>query len=517
MVILGLADGLDAGAALVHGDEVRGVVRQAAVDGQPRSRAFPWDAAQAVLNQAGASRTDVDVIAVAGRFTPPFFVRRHPGIHAFTRDPFSSVHGANLFWQRVLRSSGLGALEADRARDWLEEKARGHALQSRRMVLVDVHKALAAATYRTQERDDALVVVVHPRGDGLLASVYRGRSGQLNRVHEVADMGALHVHLARCQSALELDPWTGEGALWALAGAGVPNLVLVDQLRQEVSYASGAVQGASAAGGSLDDLPWADLRQASRADAAASVQAHLSEVVQAVVEEALARFGTGEDAIAVAGAWMANPRLVASLAELPGVSAVHAAPLPGHASRALGAALDVAGAAPRRRSWVPTVGQAPPPEVVEALQEGHPVVRWAGPPIGARHGAGAATVLVRGSAARAVGRSLHAVGEPVVVARPGAYELAAPGAPPLGTAGLAAVAVTSWPPEMAGVVPRDQRVHLVEAQGGLAALLDAVGIPALVGWPAAIGDAPPHEAGLDRVMDAAGAHWIEEASGWRRR
>lgn len=516
MVILGLGDGWDAGAALVRGDEVLGVVRQASVDGQPRSRAFPWDAVQRVLFDAGVRRDEIDTIALAGRFTPPFFVRRHPGIHAFTNDPFSSLHGPNLFWQRVLRSSGLGALEADRAQDWLAERARGHGLDARRVVLVDAHKALAAAAYRSQPHDDALVVVLHPRGDGLLGSVHRGRAGQLNRVHEMYDTGALHVHLPRCQAALGLDPWTGESSLWALAAEGSPHPVLLDLLRQELSFVDGQVQGSSAAGGSIEELPWMDLAAAPRPDAAATVRQHLSELAVDFVTQAIQRYGVPGGALVVAGAWMASPRLVADLAGRDDVSSVHGAPLPGHASRALGAALDVAGAGPRSRDLVPEGASTFPVDVGDALGRGEPVVRWLGPPIGARHGAGSASVLVRVADAARVGRALHADGEPALVVLPSPSLRGAGVAGSTLRAGLAAISVPDRP-DLRPVIAPDGRAHVVVASGGLADLVAAGGNGALAAWPVAIGDAPPTPRDLDRVMRAAGARWIEDLTGWRCR
>lgn len=517
MVILGLADGLDAGAALVRGDEILGVVRQSSVDGQPRSRAFPWDAVQRVLFDAGVRREQVEALALAGRFTPPFFVRRHPGVHAFTNDPFSSLHGPNLFWQRVLRSSGLGALEADRARDWVDQRAQGHGIHAQRVVLVDVHKALAAAAYRTQAQDDALVVVLHPRGDGLLGSVHRGRSGQLNRVHEVQDLGSLHVHLARAQATLGLDPWTGEAALWQLAASGEAHPVLVNQLRQELWFEEGQIRGAGTFVGSPEELPWSDLRAAPREDAAASVRAHLKELASAFVAYAVERFGRGKESLVVAGAWMANPRLLGDLAELDGVARVHGAPLPGHASRALGAALDVAGAAPRERSLVSEEGCPAPAEALDALRGGEPVVRWMGPPLGARHGAGAASVLVTPDRARAVGDALHAVGEPALVTRPGTLEGQFDAHQTSVSGGMAALAVHAVPAALAGLVAADGRAHVVHATATLADLVGASGVPGLAAWPVAVGDAAPNPRDLDRVMRIAGARWIEDRSGWRRR
>ncbi|MFK7931182.1 MAG: hypothetical protein AB8H79_23565, partial [Myxococcota bacterium] len=82
MVILGIADGLDSGAALVVGGEVVATTTQASLDRASRSRVFPWGATEDVLQGAGLSRSDVDQVAVAGRFTPPLVLRRFPGLRA---------------------------------------------------------------------------------------------------------------------------------------------------------------------------------------------------------------------------------------------------------------------------------------------------------------------------------------------------------------------------------------------------------------------------------------------------
>ncbi len=68
MVILGVGDGLDAGAALVVDDRPVAVEAQERLDRVPRSRAFPWGAVDAVLQESGLRERDVDLIAVAGRF-----------------------------------------------------------------------------------------------------------------------------------------------------------------------------------------------------------------------------------------------------------------------------------------------------------------------------------------------------------------------------------------------------------------------------------------------------------------
>ena len=56
MYILGVADGLDAGAALVRDDQLVAVAHQARLDRTPRSRAFPWDAIEEVLRSAASDQ-----------------------------------------------------------------------------------------------------------------------------------------------------------------------------------------------------------------------------------------------------------------------------------------------------------------------------------------------------------------------------------------------------------------------------------------------------------------------------
>jgi predicted NodU family carbamoyl transferase len=73
VVILGLGDGLDAAASLVIDDEVVAVEREEHHDRTPRSRAFPWQAIEAVLEEAGLRHRHVDEVGLAGRFSPPFF------------------------------------------------------------------------------------------------------------------------------------------------------------------------------------------------------------------------------------------------------------------------------------------------------------------------------------------------------------------------------------------------------------------------------------------------------------
>ena len=69
MVILGIADGPDASAAIVVDGKPVAAVAQEAIDRVRHSRAFPSGAIDAALDVAGVKPREVDRIAVGTSFT----------------------------------------------------------------------------------------------------------------------------------------------------------------------------------------------------------------------------------------------------------------------------------------------------------------------------------------------------------------------------------------------------------------------------------------------------------------
>jgi predicted NodU family carbamoyl transferase len=343
MNILGVNDGLDGGAALVCDDRLVAAEQQCSFDGRPRSRAFPWEAIDAVLAHAGLTPSDIDRIAVAGRFTPPFFLRKHPGLRKVARNAFSPAVDASVFFQAVLRQSGFGAMDADRAAEWLEGRFKERGFVPQRVVLVDVHSALANAAYRTQPLDSVQVMTLHPMGDGVALAVHLAARGQLDRHWEQRGFAALHTHLQRCAESLGLER-NDHRSMWALAGRGTPQLRLVDALRATLRAEGPRLSRRSYP---LPDTRRGELHQALESarpeDGAASVLSNLSDTVCALVRH----HHDGVSPLVLAGAVFDNPRLVADIAALEGVSSVFAGPDPGYASLAIGAVCAVAGLHPR--------------------------------------------------------------------------------------------------------------------------------------------------------------------------
>jgi predicted NodU family carbamoyl transferase len=520
VIVLGIADGWDAGAALAIDDQLVAADLEEHHDAQRRSNTFPWRAIEAVLRLGGVTAADVDVVSVAGRFSPPLFLRRRPGLRRFGRDPFSPLVDAHVFLQAMLRQTGWGAVDADQARDWFGERLGAHGFRPNRLAMVDIHAALADAAYRMQPEDEALIIVLHPMGDGVAVSVHKGEAGQLDRVWQQKGFESLHVHLRRTTAAIGLRPYLDDHRLWELAARGQADPDLVGRLGAQLRAEQGRVSRRNyPMPARPDDDLYRALSEAPVEVAAASIDTHLRAVVRDVVawhvREHRAR------TVVVAGEVFENPRLISDLAGIDGIRSVSACPRPGHAVLAIGAAAGAIGLAPDRRPW--NLGPAPDPLEVEAaiaqlgvpfhdqtdlvsiLAKGGAVARFRGRAALGRAGLGSRAVLVRADERTATDRVRRALAlpddvVPLAVVCPDVQDAGVQSLGPLGDAAWVAACAPrvdrAFATRFGGVVTADSRAHVLRADAdpGLykvaRAFYDSTRIPVLAAFPLARGDAP---------------------------
>lgn len=430
MVILGLWDGVDAGAALVLNGELVAVEHEDRFVREPRARRLPWQAVDGCLEAAGLRHRDVDVVAVAGRFTPPLFARKHPGLRPLLRpDVFSPAVDVEVFLQATLRHSGFGAADADRAAEWFETVLGARGFSPQRVVMVDMHKALASAAYRCQPDDDVLGLTLHPFGDGLSAAIHRCNAGQIDRAWSQKGFSALHTHLDRCIAAVGMDPLLDPQAFWALAGRGTPDPDLLHVLDRVLRADGPALTPRPYPLPSHRGRPiYKALAAAPREVAAASVYRNLAGVIADLVRWHVREQGVRD--VVLGGSVFDNPRLVADLAEVEEIERLWVEPSPGFGALAIGAAVSVAGVAPHRlppglgTDWSESQVQRafasvgvrpvrvadPVAWATERLAAGKGVARFQGRAGFGRHGAGSRSVLVRADDPAAVARVRSALG-----------------------------------------------------------------------------------------------------------
>ena len=345
MLILGVSDGDDPSVCLVRDNQVVAVERASGLVGGQRQYGFPWRAAEVALERIGASKADVGLVGVAGRFSPPFVMRRLPVLRHLLHNPFSPVNDAYVAFQALVRQSGWGAWEADLAAEWLDTLVREQGYRPSRVLTVDIHKALAEAAYRLQPRDDVLVFTIHPMGDGASVSVHHGRLGLLDHLWTQRGFSSLHVHLDRALTAMGVE--RGFHPLWLddLAASGTADPDLVARLDKRLHLSGDRLSRANFS----RELPSSDstyrmMSEVPQGVAAASLLDNLSRVITGFVRRHVRRWKISN--VVLGGRVFAYPRVLARIGELAEVKSVAAVPEAGSSALAMGAAAHLSGMAP---------------------------------------------------------------------------------------------------------------------------------------------------------------------------
>ncbi len=337
MIILGVADGPDASAALVVNGTLVAAVAQERIDRERHSRAFPSGAIDAVLDTAGLRARDVDRVVFGGTSSHASILRARPHLRDRVTPRWREAYRG---YQAALRASGLYMVEQDVARKLLEPKMRALGFEKARVDLHEHDRAHATAAYRCQERTDALVVTLDTPGDGAAVTVSVGRHLQLDRVFLQTSLASIATFPGRIAHVLGIDAID----LAALAAHGTAPDALQATFAREVGV-SGDGFTAKALVRDPDPL-LALLGRHAPADIAAAAQLAIEAAVVAFVHLHVARTGIGH--VVAAGALFANARLCARILAEPTVETLSVFPAMGDEGLAIGAALGVAGAAVRR-------------------------------------------------------------------------------------------------------------------------------------------------------------------------
>jgi carbamoyltransferase len=347
MIVLGIADNHDSGAAVVVNDRLISAVNQERLDRVKNSGAFPWSAIDAALDAAGVKAREVDRIVVGTGFTPSAVLRAFPEKHqeAKGEGQFSPLLHAYTVYQSALRASGMHALEVDACRGLLSRKLKERRFDGAKVVMMDHHEAHAHGAYRTQGREHCLVLTVDAMGDGTTATAWLGQDGQLDQLFRQGGLATVNSFYSRVTEVLGFTPNRHEGKITGLAAYVTPPPGLLAHMRRRLAFAApGFTTVSRFRVERKDDAFWSEVARWSREEVAACAQAVLEESVTAYVAHWLAQTGCGH--VAVAGGVFANVKLNQRIAELPGLDSLWVMPHMGDGGLAAGAALGSVEAAP---------------------------------------------------------------------------------------------------------------------------------------------------------------------------
>jgi carbamoyltransferase len=333
MIVLGIHDGHDAGAALLRdGKELLVSVEERRRNSKNYS-GIPTISIEAVLKNAGITANDVDLIALSGRLRTVAPIRQPLKIY--------SVLGVLYSLARSQSATSLAQwlLPKLKRRTELMNHLTSIGLANKPIVAYDHHLTHAAtAFYHRPWSDDALVLTLDGAGDGLCATVSIGHGDEIRQVarttkfHSPAAWLYTGITMQQGMRAFEHEYKVMGMAPYGQAEYVAPilrQMFTVDNL--EFRNHTGCVNEAS-----VRYLHHKLYRQ--RFDnIAAACQTVFEELVVQWVKNCLA--ATGMKKICCAGGAFLNVKCNKLIREIPGVEAFYAYPASDDGGTPIGAAI----------------------------------------------------------------------------------------------------------------------------------------------------------------------------------
>lgn len=347
MIVLGVADNHDSGAAISVDGRLYAAVNQERMDRHKGSGAFPWGAIDAVLESANLRPRDVDRVVFGTGFTPATLLRAFPAQHAAARrgGQFSPLLHAYVLYQSVLRNTGLHMLEVDASHALLSRRLQERTFGQVELEMMDHHRAHAEGAYRTQPLGRCLVLTLDAMGDGTTATASVGHDGQLDLLWRQSGTAAVNTFYSRITELLGFQPNRHEGKITGLAAYAEPPQPLLEQFRAYLSFRDGRFARVSRRTFARADDPfWSSVLQWSREEVAAAAQVVLEEVSVAFAVHWAEKTGIRD--LALAGGVFANVKVNQRIAEHDAINSVWVMPHMGDGGLAVGAALGATEAAP---------------------------------------------------------------------------------------------------------------------------------------------------------------------------
>jgi len=371
MIVLGIWDGHDSGAALLENGRVRIAVNEERFTRRKLEICFPARAIRCCLNHGGWRPEDVDLVAYSTGDVAKTLARWAP----FTKETYYQIRRRKIapsYWHRMEKrwKYWLTTIPGNRASEALSNAAMRRRLAElgiagRRLVLVDHHQAHAATAAFLSGFDAASVITLDGVGDGLSATVSAYSGGRLERLEETPASDSLGVFFEHVTNLLNMRELEDEGKVMALATYAYPipdeqnpliSLFKVDGLRVRARY------GPLRLYDELKRILWYFPSEQFACMAQRTLEIHMTTLARNAVNK------TGFRNIALAGGVASNIKVNMRLRDTPDIADVFVFPHMGDGGLAVGAALQAAKDAGENVEiliedifWGPETNDAPEP------------------------------------------------------------------------------------------------------------------------------------------------------------
>ena len=337
MVVIGIANDIDSGAALLVDGALVAVVNEERFSRVKQEDCFPSRSIEYVLGKAGLRMGDVDAVTYAwakgfdGTWLTQYAERamvaaqREEGAFELVRD---RIHVE---------------LDQDRANIEELEKFGREGNWSDKIVYIDHHQAHAASAYYTSPFAEALVITGDGRGDFRSATVSLGRGDRLEEVEWLPTLDSLGYFYGAITNFLGFTPHRHEGKVTGLAAYGDPQKCL-HIMREMVELQDGRIVTKIGKYYKPFFSVAPELAQAlagyRKEDVAAACQYQFEHVVTGFIRRLVQQYGMRN--ICLAGGVYANVKTNQRIMEIEGVDNIFVHPAMGDGGLPLGGALKYA-------------------------------------------------------------------------------------------------------------------------------------------------------------------------------
>lgn len=344
MLILGITDGDDAGAALLMDGRLVAAVNEERLNRMKMSIGFPRLAIEEVLRIAGTDRQEIDRVAFAA-YAETFEPVSRPNKGWF-HEASSIARIRNEISSALARPLGRFGF-ARKGYRHLKRMTMGHRRSGVKRILSEMgieapisyhehHRCHAIAAFDASGFEEAVSISLDGGGDGCSSHVYslgQGDENLLNRLDSLDSIGnyyAYVTHLCGFRASIH------EGKITGLAASGEP--VHKELFASLIDYKGGRIRnrGRLFYTGAIDTLSELLPQDWNHKDLAASIQQHLEDVAVRYVQHWLER--SGKRKVCLSGGVFSNVLLNQRIADLDNCDEVFVFPAMGDGGLAAGAA-----------------------------------------------------------------------------------------------------------------------------------------------------------------------------------
>jgi carbamoyltransferase len=339
--VLGIWDGHDAGAALLNGGSIVFAVNEERITRRKLEVGFPERSIKACLSYAGIAPGDISLVCCSTSDPSKTFTRLFPALRERhyllrrrkRRPPLLRTQKLFKFWLTTLAPN---TLSKSLSRASLKAGLTGIGFRDFELMLVDHHRAHAAAAALTAPFDDSLVITLDGLGDGLSGTLNTWRDGSLQCIASLPSWDSLGVFFEQVTYLLNMRELEDEGKVMALADYSleVPaeeNSMLdffrVDRLAVRSSYSPAGMFAR------LEEIIWKTPWEMAARMAQDTLEYHALKLFSNAIEE------TGKRNLAWAGGVASNIKMNMKIRHLQSVDKWYVFPHMGDGGLALGAAL----------------------------------------------------------------------------------------------------------------------------------------------------------------------------------